>query len=116
MTFKPRLWEPIAWIVTGINIVGAYFAAGASETWHAGAHALFAAVFALWAQRLRRVGRQATGDASVAERIEELESRLAALDALPDVEGRLAELEERVDFAERALVEVRARPQIPPKS
>ena len=52
----------------------------------------------------------------MAERIEELESRLAALDALPDVEGRLAELEERVDFAERALVEVRARPQIPPKS
>jgi uncharacterized coiled-coil protein SlyX len=115
MTFKPRLWEPIAWILTGINVVSAYFAAGAAQPLHAGAHAALAVGFAIWAQRLRR-GRQATGDLSVAERIEELESRLAALDALPDVEGRLAELEERVDFAERALVEVRARPQIPPKS
>jgi len=116
VTFKPRIWEPIAWIVTGINVVSAYFAAGAAEPWHAGVHAMLAAAFALWAQRLRRAGRQETGNLSVAERVEELESRLAALDALPGVEGRLAELEERVDFAERAMIEVRARPQVPPKS
>jgi len=34
---------------------------------------------------------------------------------LKELEGRLAELEERLDFTERALADVRARPQIPAK-
>jgi hypothetical protein len=34
-------------------------------------------------------------------------------DTLRELEGRLGELEERVDFTERALTEVRARAQIP---
>ena len=34
-------------------------------------------------------------------------------DKLHDLEGRLSELEERLDFTERALTEVRARRQIP---
>ena len=39
-----------------------------------------------------------------------------ALNKLHDVETRLAELEERVDFAERALADARARAQIPPRA
>ena len=35
---------------------------------------------------------------------------------LSELEARLAELEERVDFSERALADVRARAQIPPKN
>jgi len=34
-------------------------------------------------------------------------------DRLHELEGRLGELEERVDFTERALTEVRARGEIP---
>ena len=34
-------------------------------------------------------------------------------DKLRELEGRLGELEERLDFTERALTEVRARGQIP---
>jgi tetrahydromethanopterin S-methyltransferase subunit G len=35
---------------------------------------------------------------------------------LLELEARLTELEERVDFTERALTDVRARAQIPPNS
>ena len=35
MTFKPRIWEPIAWTLTGINIVSVWFAAIPGETLHA---------------------------------------------------------------------------------
>ncbi len=115
MTFKPRLWEPIAWILTAINVGGVGFAAAPGETWHATIHAVLAVGCALWAQRLRRLGRSPVLDASLAERMRELEARLTEFDALPDVGARLAELEERVDFAERALIDVRARAPLPPR-
>jgi len=54
-------------------------------------------------------------DGSTAERLAEVETRLAEFDGLPNLETRLAELEERLDFTERALIEVRARAQLPPK-
>ena len=44
-----------------------------------------------------------------------LEAPLADPHKLQDVEGRLTELEERLDFTERVLVDVRARAQPPPK-
>jgi hypothetical protein len=105
VTFKPRLWEPIAWILTAINIGGVWFAA--AEPLHATAHAVLAAAFAVWALHLRRRGRQALPDASTAERLTALEE--------PGLNARLAELEERLDFVERALIDVRARAQLPPK-
>ena len=105
MTFKPRLWEPIAWILTAINVGGVWFAA--ADPLHATAHALLAAAFAVWAVQLRRRGRQALPDASTAERLTEREG--------PEFDARLAELEERLDFVERALIDVRARAQLPPK-
>jgi hypothetical protein len=113
VTFKPRLWEPIAWILTAINVGGVWLAA--AEPLHATTHAMLAAAFAVWAVHLRRRGRQALPDASTGERLAELEDRLVEFDRLPDVDARLAELEERLDFVERALIDVRARAQLPPK-
>lgn len=42
---------------------------------------------------------------------EVLDAAQARLDALPDTSARLLELEERVDFAERALLQQRAQAQ-----
>ena len=107
MRFKPRVWEPIAWILSGANVIAAWFAAVPGESWHATTHAALAVGFALWAQNLRRQGREEMPDALIAARLGELEARLAEFDHIQDVAARLAELEERVDFAERTLVEVR---------
>ena len=116
MTFKPRLWEPIAWILVVINVVGVALAAPAAETLHATAHGVLAVLFTLWAQHLRRLRGEPMSDASLAERVRELEARLAEFDKLNGLETRLAELEERLDFTERALIDVRARAQLPPKA
>ena len=115
MTFKPRVWEPIAWILAGINVASVYFAAIPGETWHATAHAVAGVAFALWAIRLRRLKREPLSDGSTAERLAEIEARLAELGESANVETRLAELEERLDFTERALIEVRGRAQLPRK-
>jgi len=48
----------------------------------------------------RRIEGTAAPDAELAQRVEELETRLLAAE---QVEGRLAEVEERLDFAERLL-------------
>jgi uncharacterized coiled-coil protein SlyX len=114
--FKHRAWIPAGWVLAGLNIAGAWFAAGDAEPLHASVHALLAVLFALGAQRLQT--RRATGiaaDASTGERIAELEERVAELDGLQGLAQRLAELEERLDFTERALVNVRERAQLPPK-
>ncbi len=116
MWFKHRAWIPTAWILSGLNIAGAWFAAGDAEPLHAATHALLAALFALGAQRLQARGaRTDASDASTVERLEDLETRLADFAKLPDVVARLAELEERLDFTERALVNVRQRAQLPPQ-
>lgn len=116
MTFKPRVWEPIAWILSAVNVGAVWFAAQPGETWHATTHAVLGVAFGLWALHLRRLKRTSMADLSAQERLDEIEARLAEFDKLPDVEARLAELEERLDFTERALLDVRARAQqLPPK-
>jgi uncharacterized coiled-coil protein SlyX len=71
-------------------------------------------LFGLGAQRLG-LGGKPIADADVEERLREFEAQLADPDKLQDVEGRLTDLEERLDFTERALVDVRTRAQQPPK-
>jgi len=97
MTFKPAIWQPIAVVLSAINLVGVGFAAGAAEPWHAGVHAALALAFGLWAQRLRR-GRGA-----------ELQSGLEALEALEadvsNLRQELSEAQERLDFTERVLAQ-----------
>ena len=62
----------------------------------------------------RALGRRLEGnsgpDADLQHRVEELETRLLAAE---QVEGRLAEVEERLDFAERLLASEKKSVQIP---
>jgi len=97
MTFKPAIWQPIAVVLSAINLVGVGFAAGAAEPWHAGVHAALALAFGLWAQRLRHgPGAQ-------------LQSGLEALEALEadvsNLRQELSEAQERLDFTERVLAQ-----------
>lgn len=114
MWFKHRAWIPVAWLLCLANVVSIWFAAQPGEPWHATAHGLLAVLFGVGAQRLASRSTP-TVDADVAGRLGELEAQLADLDRLPAPDGRLAALEERLDFMERALVEVRARAQLPRK-
>jgi membrane protein implicated in regulation of membrane protease activity len=117
MWFKHRAWVPVAWLLSGGNLVAAWFAAVPGEAWHAATHALLAVVFAVAAERLSRRRSPGTeGEAELRARVQELEDRVAEIAALPDAGSRLAELEERLDFAERAMVEVRKRSELPPRS
>ena len=114
MWFKHRAWIPVAWLLSLANLVSVWFAAGPGEPAHATAHALLAVLFGLGAQRLGLRKTPAT-HADVVARLQELEAGLDDPNKLQDVEGRLAELEERLDFTERALVDVRSRAQHPPQ-
>jgi hypothetical protein len=59
----------------------------------------------------RRIEGTSEPDADLVHRVEELETRLLAAE---QVEGRLAEIEERLDFAERLLASEKKKPaQIP---
>lgn len=52
MTFKPAIWRPIAFVLSGVNVVAAGFAAGVAEPVHGTVHAALALAFGLWTQRL----------------------------------------------------------------
>jgi len=96
MTFKPAIWYPIAVVLGAINLLGAGFAAGSAEPWHAAVHLGLALAFGLWARRLQR----GPGGS-------ELQDRLEALEALEfevsNLRQELGETQERLDFAERLL-------------
>jgi len=98
MTFKSAIWHPIAVVLSVINLLGAGFAIGSAEPWHAAVHAALALAFGLWAQRLR----QGPGGS-------ELQAQRAALEALEsevsELRQELSEVEERLDFAERLLAQ-----------
>jgi enoyl-[acyl-carrier-protein] reductase (NADH) len=101
MTFKPRIWYPIAVVLSAINLVAVGFAAGEPQPWHVGMHAALALAFGLWAQRLRQRARES-----------ELQTPLEVLDALDALEAEvsklrqeLGETQERLDFAERVLAQ-----------
>jgi hypothetical protein len=98
MTFKPGLWQPIAVVLSAINLVAVGFAAGAAEPYHAAVHAGLAVGFGLWAQRLRQRRAEAPqlpGD----DRLDALEAELGG------VRGELGEVQERLDFTERMLAQ-----------
>jgi hypothetical protein len=100
MTFNPRIWTPIARLLTAVNVAAVYFAAQATEPVHATAHGVLAVAALLWSERLRVRGLHAL-----------MESEEEELGALPgemnDVRHELAEMQERLDFAERMLAQRR---------
>jgi ubiquinone biosynthesis protein UbiJ len=93
MTFKPVFWHPTAVVLSIVNVVGAGFAAGAAEPWHAGIHAGLALAFWSWAQRLRQARGAVNGPVELAE----LEGEVS------DLRREVAEIQERLDFTERIL-------------
>jgi hypothetical protein len=95
MTFKPRVWQPIAIGLSAINLAAVGFAAGAAEPWHAAVHAGLAVAFGVWAQRLRPGSRGGGQE----ERLELLEEEMG------NVRRELSETQERLDFAERLLAQ-----------
>ena len=105
MTFKRAIWYPIAIVLSVINLVGVGFAAGEPQPWHAALHATLALAFGLWAQRLR----QGPGGSELQAPLEGLEAEVDALRA------EVAELHERMDFAERLLAQVPETRRVAPQ-
>lgn len=50
--FKHRAWIPVAWFLSGVNLVSVWFAAQPAEPLHATIHALLAVLLAVGALRL----------------------------------------------------------------
>ena len=93
MRFRSPLWHPAAIVLSGLNIGGGAFALATGEPMHAGAHAVAAAAFGFWAERLgRRAERRKPEvplDAVVAE--------------LSDLRAELSEAQDRMDVVDRLL-------------
>lgn len=95
MAFKSAIWQPIALVLTFINVAGAGFAIGAAQPVHAAVHATLALAFGTWALRLRDRRRD-----------NELQGGLDAVEVEVDrLREALSELQERMDFAERMLAQ-----------
>jgi hypothetical protein len=99
MALNPRIWQPVAAVLSAANLVAVWFAAAPAEPLHASIHAALAVGFALGAQRLgaRRRAVSITGESLAAEVLEEQSI----------LRSEVAELSERLDFAERVLAEPR---------
>jgi len=109
VTVTPTLWRRLAIALSVFNVAGAGFAIAAAEPWHAMVHVSLAVAFAFGAQRLRQVSGR-SDPASMQQQLD------AQAEALEDAQARLAsqatqlaELQERVDFAERVLIQARDR-------
>jgi hypothetical protein len=101
MSCTPRLWA-IAVGLSVVNLVGAGFALGQAEPAHAGIHVVAALAFGIWSRRLRRGPQEGQFDEARLELEEQTRARLAIVDQL---ETRVSELENRLDFTERLLAE-----------
>lgn len=104
MWFKHRAWIPVAWVLSVGNLVAVWFAARPAEPSHATIHALLAVSFALGARRLMARQRADRQNEHLQQTIDQNEHLQQTVD---DMQARLLELEERLDFAERLLAKHR---------
>jgi hypothetical protein len=110
MRFRSPVWIPVAWILSGVNIAATFFAARDAEPMHTLLHAALGVAFALWAERLRRRGAPPP-EGSLADMQQQIDEWQA------ESRGQIAELHERLDFAERFLQQQRAAQGVrPPES
>jgi len=110
--FRHRAWIPASWALSLINLVAVWPAAAPGEAAHATIHALLGIAFALGAQRLTARARSAAPDAALEETLDLNEHLQQTVEGL---EAQVAELEERLDFADRLLAQQRsAEPPGPP--
>ncbi|HEU4680380.1 MAG TPA: hypothetical protein VFS51_01460 [Gemmatimonadales bacterium] len=103
MTLKPKIWYPIAAVLSVINLVAVGFAAAEAnpDPWHAGIHAALALAFGLWAQRLR----QRRGASELQAPLEVLEALDAVEAEVSKLRQEVSETQERLDFTERLLAQ-----------
>jgi len=106
MRFNPRIWTPIARVLTAVNVAAVYFAARDAEPVHAVLHAALGVAFLLWAERLRARAARALYEDEVAQ------PELMAGE-MDQVRNELAEMQERLDFAERMLAQRREADRVP---
>lgn len=104
MTFKPKLWYPIAVVLCIVNVVSVWFAAVPAEPLHATVHAALAVAFGSWAHRLRQ-RRDGSDRQLTPEAIEALDALEALEGEMSKVRQELSETQERLDFAERMLAQ-----------
>lgn len=105
MTLNPRIWHPIAVVLSVANVVAVYFAAVPAEPMHATIHAGLALVFGSWANRLRQ-RRAGKGKGRVEiDAVEALDALEAAEAEMSKLRQELNEAQERLDFAERLLAQ-----------
>lgn len=106
MYMNPKIWQPVSAVLSVANLGAVWFAAAPAEPLHASIHAALAVGFALWAQRLGLRRRAVSvGDESLSAEV---------LEELPILRSEVAELTERLDFAERLLAQPRpAEDQLP---
>ena len=100
-----RTWRRLAIIASVFNVAGAVFALAAREGWHAGIHISLAMGFGFAAQRLGEIDRKAVPD-NLQTQLDEQAERIARQ------ARQLAELEERMDFAERMLAQARDKQKL----
>ena len=113
MWFKSRVWIPIAWVLSLVNLYFV-FTVGPGQAAHATGHAALAVLFGLGAQRLAARRRSDPLTSDERQVLEDLQARVGEL---ADLQRRVAELEERVDFAERVLAQQREGQRLgPPQS
>lgn len=104
MWFKHRAWIPVAWGLSAVNVAAVWFAARPGEPTHAALHALLAVGCALGARHLTARHRL---DEPSEQLLQTLEQNERLQQATEDMHARVLELEERLDFAERLLVQHR---------
>jgi hypothetical protein len=103
------MWRRLAIVASVFNVAGAGFAIAAGEGWHAGIHVTLALAFAFAAQRLTGGGGHSES-ASIQQQLDEQAAALEEARARLAMQAtQLAELNERVDFAERLLTQARER-------
>ena len=98
MSLNPRIWQPVAAVFSVANLAAVWFAATPGEPWHASVHAALAVGAALWVQRLEGRRRAAVASDSLPAEV---------FDELSILRSEVAELSERLDFAERVMAQPR---------
>lgn len=104
MWFKHRAWVPTAWGLAVVNVAAVWFAAVPGEPMHATVHAALGVAFALGARHLSTRRPAAAGAGQLEDALEQNE---ALAQSAEEMQARVLELEERVDFAERLMIKQR---------
>jgi hypothetical protein len=108
---KPTTKFQILFWLSAVNLIALGYAL--PNFLHAAGHGLLALGFGFWARRVRRdVGPQ--GETATRELTTDADARMDDLgDEVNDLRRQLSETQERLDFAERMLLQERGRREEP---